>query len=139
MSQRVVYTAGVFDMFHIGHLNLLRRAKGLGDRLVVAVSTDDLVAQYKSARPMMSHEDRIQIVAAIRYVDICIPQHDRDKFRAWERIGFNVLAVGDDWRNDPSFRGYETRLKQVGVRTVYLPYTQSISSSRLRQQLEAIA
>lgn len=139
MAQVIVYTAGAFDMFHIGHLNLLRMAKGLGDKLVVAVSTDEVVAKYKSGRPFMSFEDRFQIVSAIRHVDVCIPQNDRDKFRAWENIGYDILAVGDDWKGSRNFQLYEAKLRAVGVRTVYLPYTHSISSTKLRQRLGAIA
>lgn len=132
----VVYTAGVFDMFHVGHLNILKRAKGLGDRLIVGVCTDELVSTYKSAPPMMRYEDRAEIVSAIRFVDLCIPQLDRDKLDAWRRLKFDILAVGDDWYGKQDYVTYEEQLKQVGVKVVYLPYTGSVSSTKLRERIE---
>lgn len=130
----VVYTAGVYDMFHVGHLNLLKMAKGLGDKLIVAVSTDDLVERHKPGQLVIPYEQRAEIVSAIKYVDVCVPQKDRDKFEAWKRLKYNVLAVGDDWFGREDFEVYEKKLTAVGVKVVYLPYTEHISSSILRRR-----
>lgn len=134
-KETVVYTSGTFDMFHIGHLNLLRQAKGMGDRLIVGVSTDEVVEDYKPGKLVISFEDRIQIVAAISFVDAAVPQRTRDKYEAWERLRYDVLVVGDDWYGREEFRGFERRLQEVEVRTVYLPYTNSVSSTILRKRL----
>lgn len=134
----VVYTAGTFDMFHVGHLNMLRAAKGLGDRLVVAVSVDELVRDYKSVRPVMPYGDRHRIISELRCVDTCIPQYSRDKYRAWERIGFDIWAVGDDWFDSEEYQLMKARLEEKGVRVVFLPYTRGVSSTQIRQSLKAI-
>ena len=93
------YTTGVFDMFHIGHLNILRRAREQCDHLIVGVSTDDLVKSYKGKTPIIPFEDRIEIVKAIRYVDEVVPQTTMDKYAAWEKLRFNALFHGSDWKN----------------------------------------
>jgi glycerol-3-phosphate cytidylyltransferase len=130
----VVYTAGVFDMFHIGHLNMLRTAKGLGDKLIVGVSTDEVVEEYKPGQLVIPYEHRTEIVSAIKYVDVCVPQRSRDKFEAWRRLKYDVLAVGDDWFGRENFAEYERKLNEVGVKVVYIPYTAGISSSALRNR-----
>ena len=91
------YTAGVFDLFHIGHLNILKKAKEQCDHLIVAVSTDELVREYKHKNPVICFEERMEIVKAIRYADEVVPQVNRDKFAAWEKYHFNKMFVGDDW------------------------------------------
>ena len=93
---RVGYTTGVYDMFHVGHLNLLRRAKEQCDYLIVGVSTDECVETYKHKTPVISFEDRKAIVESIKYVDEVVPQETMDKFAAWEKIHFNVLFHGDE-------------------------------------------
>jgi glycerol-3-phosphate cytidylyltransferase len=127
----VGYTAGVFDLFHVGHVNLLRNARALCDRLVVGVTTDDLVS-YKGKQAMVSHGDRIEVVRACRYVDVVVSQSNLDKVLAWEKLKFNRLFVGDDWFGHDSWKGYEERLKIVGVQITYLPYTGETSSTQLR-------
>ena len=92
----VGYTTGVYDLFHIGHLNLLKNARGLCDKLIVGVSTDTLVG-YKGKRPIIPFEDRIEIVRNIKWVDAAIPQESLDKFAAWEKLKFDIMFVGDDW------------------------------------------
>ncbi len=132
----VVYTAGTFDLFHVGHLNLLKAAKGLGDRLIVAVSSDELVEDYKRSRPIMSYEERYRIVSELRCVDVCIPQYSRDKYEAWKRIGFDIWVVGDDWYDDEQYREWEKRLRDEGVRVVFLPYTRTISTTKIKRLLK---
>ncbi|EAI3485456.1 adenylyltransferase/cytidyltransferase family protein, partial [Campylobacter coli] len=90
------YTSGVYDLFHIGHLNLLKNAKGLCDKLIVGVTIDELV-QYKNKKSVIPFSERIEIVRSIKYVDAAIPQENIDKYQMWEKLHFDVLFVGDDW------------------------------------------
>ena len=139
VNKRIVgYTTGVFDMFHIGHLNILRRAKEQCDYLVVGVSTDELCESYKHKKPIIPYEERKAIVEAIRFVDEVVPQVDRDKYGAWERIGFDRMFVGDDWKGSSLFSELEEKFKKVGVDIVYFPYTIGTSSTVLRAKLDKI-
>lgn len=135
---RIGYTSGVFDMFHIGHLRIIERARSMCDHLIVGVSTDELVQNYKNKRPIIPFKDRIEIVSALRFVDSVVPQENRDKFAAWQKYKFDVMFVGDDWKGKPVFLEAEKRFKDVGVEVVYFPYTKDISSSRLTEVLELI-
>ncbi|MDU6535395.1 MAG: adenylyltransferase/cytidyltransferase family protein [Intestinibacter bartlettii] len=132
---KVGYTTGVFDLFHIGHLNILKRAKEMCDYLIVGVSTDELVENYKNKTPIIPYEERIEIVSAIKYVDEVVPQIDRDKFGAWKRLKFNVMFVGDDWKGSKLFNEVENKFKMVGVDIVYFPYTKGTSSTVLREKV----
>ncbi|WP_303187371.1 adenylyltransferase/cytidyltransferase family protein [Phocaeicola coprocola] len=132
------YTTGVFDMFHIGHLNILKRAKEQCDYLIVGVSTDELCKSYKKKEPIIPYEERKAIIEAIKYVDKVVPQTDRNKFAAWERIKFDVMFVGDDWKNSPLFTELENKFKDVGVKIVFFPYTKTTSSTILREKLDKI-
>lgn len=132
------YTTGVFDMFHIGHLNILKRAKEQCDYLIVGVSTDELCKSYKKKEPIIPYEERKAITEAIKYVDEVVPQTDRDKFAAWQRIGFDIMFVGDDWKNSPLFTELEKNFKNVGVKIVFFPYTKTTSSTILREKLDKI-
>jgi glycerol-3-phosphate cytidylyltransferase len=134
----VGYTTGVFDMFHVGHLNILRRAKEQCDYLIVGVSTDELCSNYKHKKPIVPYEERKAIVEAIKYVDEVVPQIDRDKYGAWEKIRFDRMFVGDDWKGSPLFSELESRFKEVGVEIVYFPYTKGTSSTVLREKLDKI-
>lgn len=131
------YTTGVFDMFHIGHLNILRRAKEQCDYLIVGVSTDELVESEKHKTPIIPFEQRCAIVKAIRYVDEVVPQIDKDKLAAWHRLGkrFNKMFVGSDWQGTPQWELYEQQFTPEGVEIVYLPHTDGISSSQLRETI----
>lgn len=131
------YTAGVYDLFHIGHLNMLRNAKALCDRLIVGVTTDEL-ARYKDKDPVIPFSERIEIVRGCRYVDVAIAQPSLDKFAAWEKLGYHVLFVGDDWYGTESWKGYEKKLAEVGARVMYLPYTQGTSSTLLQKTLREL-
>lgn len=132
---KVGYTTGVYDMFHIGHLNILRRAKEQCEHLIVGISTDELVFKSKGHYPVIPYEERREIVEAIKYVDETVPQEDKDKFGAWEKYHFDVMFVGDDWKGKPLFMEAEAKLKEVGTDVVYFPYTGHISSSLLREKL----
>ena len=129
------YTTGVYDMFHIGHLNILRRAKELCDYLIVGVSTDELVEHDKNKTPIIPFKNRCAIVEAIRYVDKVVPQIDKNKFGAWENLHFNKMFVGSDWKGTPQWEKYEKEFDAVGVEIVYLPHTDGISSSILRNKI----
>lgn len=133
------YTTGVFDMFHIGHLNILKRAKEQCDYLIVGVSTDELCKSYKKKEPIIPYEERKAIIEAIKYVDKVVPQTDRNKFAAWERIKFDVMFVGDDWKNSPLFTELENKFNNVGVKIVFFPYTKTTSSTILREKLDKIS
>lgn len=129
------YTTGVFDMFHIGHLNILRKAKEQCDYLIVGVSTDELVEHDKRKQPIIPYEERAAIVSAIRYVDQVVPQEDKNKYGAWEKYRFNKMFVGSDWKGTEAWQGFERQLAPVGVEIVYFEHTDGISSSILRERL----
>lgn len=129
---KIGYTTGVFDMFHIGHLNILRRAKEQCDYLVVGVTTDVLCRQRKNKTPIINEADRMAIVAAIRYVDRVVPQTDMDKIRPVREIGADVVFVGSDWKGTDAWNNYEKQFAEVGCTVVYLDHTDGISSSILR-------
>ena len=131
---RIGYTAGVYDMFHVGHLNLLRQAKEMCDYLIVAVTTDEL-ALYKNKKPIIEFEDRAEIVQAIKYVDMVVPQENMNKLGAWEKYKFDVMFVGDDWKGTDKWNRIENDLKKVGCEVVYFPYTKKVSSTLLREKL----
>ena len=128
------YTSGVYDLFHIGHLNLLKNAKGLCDKLIVGVSVDELVA-YKHKRAVIPFQERLELVRSIKYVDTAIPQDDLDKFKMWEKLHFDVLFVGDDWFKSERWQEMEKKFDEVGVRVVYFPYTKGTSSTLLTEAL----
>ena len=128
---KIGYTTGVFDMFHIGHLNILRRAKDQCDFLIVGVSTDENVMLYKHKKPVIPFEQRMAIVEAIRYVDQVVPQENMDKFAAWQRLHFDVMFHGSDWKGSQMFNETEKKLNSVGCDVIYLPHTEGISSTIL--------
>lgn len=125
-------------MFHIGHLNILKRAKEQCDYLIVGVSTDELVQHDKNKTPIIPFEERCAIVEAIRYVDKVVPQTDKNKFAAWEKYHFNKMFVGSDWKGSPQWNRYEKQFAPVGVEIIYLDHTDGISSTILRDKLNMI-
>lgn len=129
------YTTGVFDMFHIGHLNILKRAKAQCDYLIVGVSTDELVQHDKNKSPIIPYADRCAIVESIKYVDKVVPQPDKNKFAAWERYHFNKMFVGSDWKGTEAWNRFEAQLAPFGVDIIYLDHTEGISSTILRDKL----
>jgi len=132
------YTTGVFDMFHVGHLKILKRAKQNCDYLIVGVSTDELVMQYKGKSPIISQTDRADIVSSIRYVDRVVYQTNRDKLAAYDELKFNIMFVGDDWKGNTLFLEVEKKLSSLGSRVQYFPYTRHVSSTKLKEVLQAI-
>ncbi|TQS74124.1 adenylyltransferase/cytidyltransferase family protein [Ornithinibacillus gellani] len=133
---KVGYTTGVFDLFHVGHLNILRRAKEQCDYLIVGVSTDELVRSYKNKQPVIPFEERLEIVAGIKYVDHVVAQQTRDKFAAWEQYRFDAMFVGDDWKGDALFQKMEQQFKVVQVDIVYFPYTKGVSSTLVKEKMK---
>ena len=137
-KKKIGYTTGVFDMFHIGHLEIIRKAKARCDYLIVGVSTDELVMSYKNKKPIISFEQRIEIVKSIKYVDEVVVQNHRDKIEAQKKIGFNIMFVGDDWKDSKLFLELEKKFSFIGVEIFYFPYTKNISSTSLRSKLKAL-
>ncbi len=131
------YTAGVYDLFHIGHLNLLKNAKGMCDKLIVGVTVDELVA-YKGKKALIPFEDRIEIVRSIRYVDAAVPQSDMDKLTMCKKLGAQILFVGDDWYGTEKWQAYEKEFNKAGIRIVYFPYTKGTSSTKIRETLDQV-
>ena len=129
------YVPGSFDMFHIGHLNLLRKAKEQCDYLIVAVSTDELIQSAKNKLPVIPFAERCEIVEAIKYVDRVVPQEDKDKILAWEKYKFDRVFVGSDWKGTALWKHFEEQLAPLGAKIVYFDYTEGISSTILRARL----
>lgn len=130
----VGYTTGVYDLFHIGHLNLLRNAKAMCDKLIVGVTTDELVA-YKFKRAVIPFNERLEIVRSIRYVDAVIPQESMDKMEMWDKIRFDIMFVGDDWYKSEKWEQLEAEFHNVGVKIIYFPYTKGTSSTLINETL----
>lgn len=135
---RVGYTTGVFDLFHIGHLNILRRAKEQCDYLIVGVSTDELVRREKNKTPIIPFDERMQIVEAIKYVDKVVPQADKNKLGAYLCLKFDAMFVGSDWEGTPQWKKFEEELAPYGVDIVYLSYTDGVSSTKLTEILHQV-
>lgn len=133
------YTTGVYDMFHIGHLNILQKAKAQCDYLIVGVTTDALCMERKNKLPIICEQERMAIVSAIRYVDKVIPQFDMDKMKPIKEYGINKVFVGSDWKGSEAWINYEKQFAEVNCEVVYLDHTDGISSSILRERLNANA
>lgn len=129
------YTTGVYDMFHIGHLNILRKAKEQCDYLIVGVSTDELVQHEKNKKPIIPFMERCAILEAIKYVDQVVPQFDKNKYGAWEKYHFNKMFVGSDWKGTETWNHFEEQFAPVGVEIIYLDHTDGISSTILRNRI----
>ena len=126
---RIGYTTGVFDMFHVGHLAILKRAKEQCRYLIVGVSSDELVEEYKRKIPIIGLEDRMRIISSVRYVDEVVVQENMDKVEAWEKLHYDVLFHGDDWKDSKMYNNVEWQLKERGVEVIYLPHTPGISTT----------
>ena len=127
-TMTIGYTSGVFDLFHIGHLNLLMNAKGICDKLIVGVTTDDL-SLYKGKKPLIPFEDRFEIIRSIKYVDAVVPQDTMDKAEMCKKLNASILFVGDDWYGTTKWKTIEQELSAIGIRVVYFPYTKGVSST----------
>ena len=133
---KIGYTTGVFDMFHVGHLNIIKKAKEQCDFLIVGVSTDEVVEDYKHKTPVICFEDRLKIVEAIRYVDKAVPQTTMDKTVAWRELKFDAIFHGDDWKDTGYYNECEEQLKKLGVDVVFLPHTPGISSTDIVKKIK---
>ena len=133
---KVGYTTGVYDMFHVGHLNILRRAKNLCELLIVGVTTDELCLKRKNKLPIINEYDRKAIVESIKYVDKVIFQTDMDKIKVVQQLNADVVFVGSDWKGTDSWNRYEAEFKQIGCSVEYLEHTDGISSTILRSKLK---
>ncbi len=133
---KIGYTTGVFDLFHVGHLNILEKAKEQCDYLIVGVSTDELVQNYKHKTPVIPFAQRIKIVEAIKYVDKVVPQVSLDKVIAYEKYKFNAIFHGDDWKNSDLYNKMEKELSKHGVDIVYIKHTDGVSSTIIRDKME---
>ena len=131
------YTTGVYDLFHIGHLNLLKNAKGMCDKLIVGVTVDELVA-YKGKQSMIPFEDRIEIVRSCKYVDAAVPQYDMNKLEACKKLGASFLFVGDDWYGTEKWQNYEKEFEEADIKIIYFPYTKGVSSTKINEALNAV-
>lgn len=132
---KIGYTTGVFDLFHIGHLNILKRAKEQCDYLIVGVSTDELVLNYKKKKPVIPFNERVEIVKAIRYVDEVIPQDNLDKMAAWKKIHFDAIFHGSDWKGSDLYNKVNKDFSTIGVDVVFLPHTDGISSTIISKKI----
>lgn len=136
MKKIIGYTTGVYDMFHIGHLNIIQRAKAQCDYLIVGVSTDELVQKEKNKKPVIPFEERCKIIEAIKYVDMVVPQENKNKLEAWEKYAFDKMFVGSDWKGMPQWDKYEDQFSSLNVEIIYLPYTDGVSSTELTNILK---
>lgn len=134
-NYKVGYTTGVYDLFHVGHLNLLKKAKEQCDYLIVGVTTDELVS-YKNAKAVINLEDRMTIVSGTKYADKVVVQDNMNKMEAWKKYKFDLMFVGSDWQGTETWNKFEEEFKEVGVEIRYIPYTQRISSTMLRETLK---
>lgn len=132
------YTTGVFDMFHIGHLNILRRAKAQCDYLIVGVSTDELVLKEKNKKPVIPFTERMEIVESIRYVDRVVPQINKNKLEAWVNLHFDKMFVGSDWKGSIQWQKIEEEFSPLNVEIVYLTYTDGVSSTKLTKLIKEL-
>ncbi len=136
---RIGYTTGVFDLFHIGHLNILRNSKLACDYLIVGVTTDELSFFGKGIHPVIPFDERMAIVGSVQYVDMVVPQTSYDKFEAWNNLKFNIMFVGDDWKGTEKWNSLEKEFAGFGVKIVYFPYTSHTSSTKLREVLDKLS
>lgn len=134
---KVGYTAGAFDMFHVGHLNLLENSKKECEYLIVGVTSDEIITQTKNHPPVIAQDERMRIVAALKCVDEVVLQDDLDKVKAWEKLHYDVLFSGSDWKGVERWVKYEEELNKRGAEVVYFPYTQRVSSTKIREKIQA--
>mgnify|MGYP006092718813 CR=1 FL=1 len=137
MKKQIIlgYTTGVFDLFHVGHVRLLKKAKSLCDKLIVGVSSDKLVKKYKNKYPIISQKERIEVVKSNKYVDYVVSQNTLDKFISWKKLKYDLVFVGDDWFATTKWKQLDIKFKESGVRIIYLPYTKGTSSTKINNIL----
>ena len=130
----VGYATGVFDLFHVGHVRLLKNAKSMCDRLIVGVTVDELV-KYKNKKSVIPFDERLEIVAACHYVDVAVAQNSMDKMDAYKRYQFDLMFVGDDWYKTEKWKNFEDDFSTIGVKIIYFPYTSNVSSTLINETL----
>ena len=135
---KIGYTTGVFDLFHIGHLNILKKAKSQCEYLIVGVTTDDEVMRIKNKKPIICFDERKRIVEAVKYVDEAVAECNTDKIVAWEKYKFNAIFKGSDWKGTKKWGEYEKYFTENKVDVVYFPYTKGVSSEKMRAVLDKI-
>jgi glycerol-3-phosphate cytidylyltransferase len=138
MPEIVGYAPGAFDLFHIGHLNILKHAKSRCDRLIAGVVSDEMLRLTKGITPVVPLAERMEIVRHIDFVDDVHCESVPDKLEVWRQLRFDVFFKGDDWRGTAKGEDLERRFGAVGVRVEYFPYTMSTSSTKLRGALDAL-
>lgn len=132
---KIGYTDGVYDLFHVGHLNMIQAAKSNCEHLIVGVHGDDVVEEYKHRRPIINENDRKRIIESIKGVDEAVINRFRDKMKLWELYHFNVVFIGDDWKGTERWINFEKILSEVNVDVIYVPYTKGISTTDIRNQI----
>jgi len=138
MKKKIIigYTTGVFDLFHIGHVKILQKAKSLCDKLIVGVSTDALVKKYKNKKPIIPYSERVEVIKNNKCVDLVVSQNSLDKFKNWRRLKYDVMFVGDDWYATKKWKDLDKEFRKLGVKIVYLPYTKKTSSTKINKILD---
>ena len=129
------YTTGVFDLFHVGHVRILKKAKSLCDKLIVGVSTNGLVKKYKNKKPIIPYNERVEIIKNIKFVDLVISQNSLNKIQSYKKLKYDVIFVGDDWYASKKWKLFDNQFKKLGVKIVYLPYTKKTSSTKINKIL----
>ena len=138
MKRKIIgYTTGVFDLFHVGHVEILRKSKSLCDKLIVGVTSDKLV-KYKYKKAVIPYKERIKVVSSCQYVDLAVPQNNMDKISAYKKYKFDLMFVGDDWYNTKKWKEIEESFKKYKVRTIYFPYTKTTSSTKINITLNKL-
>ena len=138
MKKKIIgYTTGVFDLFHVGHVEILRKSKSLCDKLIVGVTSDKLV-RYKYKKSVIPYKERIKVVSSCKYVDLTVPQNNMNKISAYKRYKFDVMFVGDDWYNTKKWKEIEESFKKFKVKIIYFPYTNTTSSTKINNTLNKL-
>ncbi len=132
---KIGYTDGVYDLFHIGHLNMIQSAKKKCEYLIVGVHGDDVVEEYKHHRPIINEVDRKRIIESVKGVDRVVINQFRDKLKLWEMYHFDVIFIGDDWKGTDRWNHFESVLAELNVDVVYVPYTRGISTTEIRKKI----
>ena len=132
---KIGYTDGVYDLFHIGHLNMLQAAKNQCEYLIVGVHGDDVVKEYKPFYPIINENERKRIIESIKGVDRAVINRFRDKMKLWELYKFDVIFIGDDWKGTDRWINFEKELNAINVDVIYVPYTKGISTSDIRRKI----
>lgn len=132
---KIGFTDGVYDMFHVGHLNMIKEAKKHCDYLIVGVHSDEIVEGYKNRKTVINENERREIIEAIRYVDKAVINRTREKLELWKEHKFDVVFIGDDWKGTERWNNFEKILAEVGVSVEYIPYTKGISTTQIREKL----